>query len=50
MGFELDQPTRARNRRVAGRLVLQTDPQEVAQRERIRRAPRDAAFRIDALK
>jgi hypothetical protein len=49
MGFEIDQPTRARNRRVVWRRVFQTDGQKVAQCERGCRAPRDAALRIDAL-
>src|SRR5262249_41304306 len=47
--FEVDQPTRTRNRRVIRRGVLQTDAQKVAQRERVRGAPGDAALGIDPL-
>jgi hypothetical protein len=49
MCFEIDQPTRARNRRVIRRDVFQTDAQKVTQGERVRRAPRNAAFGVDAL-
>ena len=49
MGVEIDQPSRARNRRVIGRRFIQRQVQELANRERVRRAPSDAALRVDAL-
>ena len=39
MRLQIDQPSRARNRRVVGRPVLQTDAQKVAQGERMRGSP-----------
>lgn len=49
MRFKIDQPTRPRNRRVVGRRLVEPEPQEIAQRQRIRRAPGDAALRVNAL-
>ena len=49
MRLDIDQPPRARNRRVIRRRFIQRQVQELANRERICGAPRDAAFRIDAL-
>ena len=49
MCFQIDQSTRARNRRMVWRRAVQSDAEEVAQCERVRRPPRDAALRIDAL-
>ena len=48
MGLDIDQPTGARNRRVIRRFI-QRQVQELANRERICGAPRDASLRIDAL-
>jgi len=42
------QTPRARNRRVVGWLVTETDPEKIAQRQRIFGAPGDAALRVDA--
>jgi hypothetical protein len=50
MCFEINQPTRPGNGRVVGRRVFQTDAQEVAQGEGVRRPPRNTAFGVDALK
>ena len=50
MGLEIDQPPRARNRRVIRRRFIQREVQKLANRERVRRAPGDAALGIDALK
>jgi hypothetical protein len=47
--FERDESPRPRNRRVIWRRLVQPDPQEIAQRQRIRHAPGDAALGIDAL-
>jgi hypothetical protein len=33
-----------------GRRALQSNPEEVTQRERVGRSPRDPAFRIEAFK
>jgi hypothetical protein len=49
MGFERDQLPRTRNRRMVRRRVFQTDAEKIAQCERVRRAPRDAPLRVDAL-
>ena len=49
MGLDIDQPTRARNRRVIRRRFVQRQVQELANRERICGAPRDASLRIDPL-
>jgi hypothetical protein len=48
MRFEIDQPPRARNRRVVGRRFVQRDAEKITQGQRIRRAPRDAALRVNA--
>jgi catechol 2,3-dioxygenase-like lactoylglutathione lyase family enzyme len=47
MRFEIDQPPRARDRRVIGRRLVQPDAEKIAQRQRIRRAPRDAGLRVN---
>ena len=47
MRFEIDQPARPRNRRMIRRRLWKREPQKVAQRQRIRRPPRDGALRID---
>ena len=49
MGLDIDQPPRARNRRVIRRRFIQREVQELANRERVCGAPGDAALRIDAL-
>ena len=49
MGLNIDQPTGTRDRRVVRRVILEPEPQKAPNRQRIRRAPRDAALRIDAL-
>jgi hypothetical protein len=49
MRFEIDQPTRSRNCRMVWWRSFQSDAETIAQRERVRRAPRDAALRIHAL-
>ena len=49
MRLEIDQPSRARHRRVIRRRFIQREVQELANRERVCGAPRDAALRIDAL-
>jgi hypothetical protein len=48
MRFERDQTARARNRRVVGWLVTETDPEKIAQRQQIFGAPGNAALRLDA--
>ena len=48
MRFEIDQTACPRNGRVIGRRVLQADPDEITQGQRIRRAPRDATLRVNA--
>jgi hypothetical protein len=48
MRLQIDQPTRARDRRVLGRHLVKTEPQKAAKRERIGGAPRNAALRVDA--
>ena len=48
MRFERDQAPRPRNRRVVWRRLVQPDAQKIAQRQRIRGAPSDAALRVDA--
>jgi hypothetical protein len=45
--LHVDQPPRARDRRVLRRRFLQPQAQKPAERERVRGAPRDAALRID---
>ena len=47
--LEVDQAPRPGNRRVIGRGLVQRQPQETADRERIGRAPGNAAFRVEAL-
>jgi len=49
MRLQIDQPTRARDGRMLGRDLVETQPQKAAERERIRRAPRNAPLGIDAL-
>jgi hypothetical protein len=49
MGLEIDEPSRARNRRVIRRRFIQREVQKLANRERVPGAPGDAALRIDAL-
>jgi hypothetical protein len=49
MRFEGYQSPRPRNRRVVGWRVFQTHAQKIAQRQRIRRAPGDAALGVNAL-
>jgi hypothetical protein len=44
MRFERDEPPRLRDRRAVRWCLVQPDPQEIAQRQRIRRAPGDAAL------
>ena len=50
MGFDGNQSTRTRNRRVVGRRLFQPDAQKIAQRQRIRCAPRYATLRINTFK
>ena len=47
--LQIDQTTGAGNRRVVGRRLFQTDAQKIAQRQRVRRAPGDAALGVNAL-
>src|SRR5437867_3864523 len=47
MRFERDQPPRTRNRRVVRRRLAQTDAQKIAQRQRVRRTPSDAALGVN---
>jgi hypothetical protein len=47
MRFHIDQPPRARDRRVIRRLLVQSYPQKTAQRQRIRRPPRDPPLALD---
>ena len=47
MRLQIDQPTRARDGRMLGRDLVETQPQKAAERERIRRAPRNAPLGID---
>jgi len=47
--LEVDQATRARNRRMIGRRIVHAQPQKTADGQRVGRTPRDAAFRVDAL-
>ena len=48
--LDVDQPPRARERRVIRRGLVQREPEESADRQRVRRPPRNPAFRIDAFK
>ncbi len=50
MGLQIDQAAGARNRRVIGRRLVQTETEKLPQGQRIRRAPSNPAFGIDALK
>lgn len=49
MGFLIDQPAGPGDRRVIRRRVVQRQAEEVPQRQRIGRPPRDTAFRVQAL-
>jgi hypothetical protein len=49
MRFERDQPACPRNRRVVRWRLVEADAQTIAQRQRVRRAPRDAALGVNAL-
>jgi hypothetical protein len=49
MGFDIDQPARARDRRVVRRRHFEPDAKEIAQRQRIGRTPGDATLRVNAL-
>ena len=46
--LQIDQAPRARNRRMIGRRLVHGQPQKAADRQRVRRAPRNPAFRVDA--
>ena len=46
MRLEIDQPARPRDRRMIRRRLGEGEAQEVAERQRIRRAPRDGALRV----
>ena len=46
--LHIDQPAGSRNRRVLGRRFVETQAEEAAQGERIRRPPCYATFRVDA--
>lgn len=48
MRFEIDQPARARDRRVIRRRFVQVQAEKAAERQRIRRPPRDAALGVHA--
>jgi hypothetical protein len=48
VGFQIDQPARARNRRMIGRRVRQHQPEKLAQRKRVRGTPRDGALGVQA--
>ena len=49
MGFTVDQPSGTRDRDVIRRPLVQSDRQELPQRERIGETPRDAALAIESL-
>ena len=46
--LQIDQAPRARNRRMIGWRLVHGQPQKAADRQRVRRAPRNPAFRVDA--
>ena len=46
--LQIDQAPRARNRRMIGWRLVHGQPQKAADRQRVRRAPRHPAFRVDA--
>ena len=46
--LQIDQAPRARNRRMIGWRLVHGQPQQAADRQRVRRAPRHPAFRVDA--
>src|SRR5437879_2138791 len=50
MGFHVDQPSGAGDRRVVGRHLVQPRSQKTAQRQRVRRPPCDATLAVDAFK
>ena len=49
MRFHIDQPSRSGDGRVIGRGLIQADPQELTQTQRIGSSPGDATFGIHAL-
>src|ERR1035438_876549 len=49
MRVQIDQPPRARNRRVIGRVLVQRYAHETPQRQRVCQTPSNAALRSDAL-
>src|SRR5437879_12757412 len=50
MGFHVDQPSGAGDRRVVGRHLVQPRSKKTAQRQRVRRPPCDATLAVDAFK
>src|ERR1019366_3438511 len=49
MRVQIDQPPRARNRRVVRRVLVQPDAHKAPQRQRVRQSPSNPALAVDAL-
>src|SRR2546428_6738243 len=49
MGVQIDQPPRARDRRVVRRVLVQRNAHKAPQRQRVRQPPGNTAFRPDGL-